>query len=253
MRTRKISLILVFLLSLTMFIGCSEYVPNQYSGGYVMEQNSKPTNRVTKEEKDNTAYTIYTATYPTEIVTTAEPLTTTYVEETTNCTIVETEPVVVQTEEVVYEPEVEYQPDAPIQIDTIPNDSIVIHNNAIPLAYGKANQAMVDAYDVVQDTELIPDTNNTILFGHSNGSFSVLDSVGVGETIILNNYGDIKYYEVQRSELAILNQDGTDAQFFTDGIEAIRYEYDYPALVLVTCANGYAWNYRWIVIAKEIV
>ena len=75
----------------------------------------------------------------------------------------------------------------------------------------------------------------------------------MGETIILNNYGDIKYYEVQRSELAILNQDGTDAQFFTDGIEAIRYEYDYPALVLVTCANGYAWNYRWIIIAKEIV
>ena len=252
MLKRKVSFIPISLCLLPILYGCNN-TTYQYSKNYTVQHDTLHTDVTTNTLKKDVDHTVYSATNLTEIVTTTKPVTTTYVTETTNVTVVETEPIVTQTEEIVYETEVEYEQNNQTQMDTIPDDSLVIHDNAIPLVYGYVTQDMVDAYDVVQDTGLITGSDNTILLGHSNRSFIVLDSVEVGETIILNNYGDTKYYEVQRSELAILNQEGTDVQFLSDGIIAIRHDYGYPALVLVTCANGYAWNYRWIVIAKEIV
>lgn len=132
------------------------------------------------------------------------------------------------------------------------SDYIVIKGNTIPIAYGAATQDMVDTYDVVQDTGLIEDTNNTFLFGHNDLSFSILDTVNCGETITVNNYGVTKNYQVERSELAILTDDETDIIMFSDGNNVVYRDYGFPALVLITCARGYDWNYRWVIVAREM-
>lgn len=132
------------------------------------------------------------------------------------------------------------------------SDYIVIKGNSIPIAYGVATQDMVDTYDVVQDTGLIEDTNNTFLFGHNDWSFSILDTVNCGETITINNYGVTKNYQVERSELAILTDDETDIIMFSDGNNVVYRDYGFPALVLITCARGYDWNYRWVIVAREM-
>lgn len=132
------------------------------------------------------------------------------------------------------------------------SDYIVIKGQTIPISYGKATQGMVDANEVVQDTGLIEGTNNTFLFGHNDRSFSILDTVNCGETITINNYGVTKNYQVERSELAILTDDETDIVMFNDGGNVVYRDYGFPALVLITCAGGYGWNYRWIIIAKEM-
>ena len=121
-----------------------------------------------------------------------------------------------------------------------------------PYPIGENNQDMVNTYDVVQDTGLIENTNNTILFGHNNRSFSILEEVNCGEIITLNNFGVEKSYQVEKSELGILSDDETDILTINDGNFVIYQDYVFHALILITCANNYNWNYRWIIVAREL-
>lgn len=259
MLRRKVGIIAISCFFLQMITGCTNEM-SACGGGTYQTYNNVPKVITTDLQRKSMDYTPHFADSTTAEVSTTAIQTT--AEETT--TVVETQPEVIQTEpyvevtessdnnyvenQYVEEPYIEEQTEL-----YIPDDSIVIRGNIIPIVYGKADQYTVDTYDVVQDTGLIKGTNNTILFGHNTGSFSILNSLYVGDTIVLDNYGEAKTYVVQRSELAICNEDQTDANFLSDGIGSIYNDYGYPALVLVTCATGYAWNYRWVVIAEEAV
>lgn len=134
----------------------------------------------------------------------------------------------------------------------IKSDYIELNKKRIPLAYGEANQQMVDKYDVVQDTGLIENTSNIFMFGHNNRSFGMLDLVNVGDVIKLDNNGVTNKFQVERNELGILTPSETDIAFLSDGENVVYKDYGYKALVLITCATGYARNYRRVVIAKEM-
>lgn len=290
MRTRKIYLILVSLLSLTVLFGCSNDASDKYSCGYLMEQNNDETNvTMTKKEEDNVNHTINnTEITTTRQSTTQKNVTTTKVEvsanvitnktvnvqdnsatETvtnaaTNAEISEAtneateNPVTaevitnaptftaVTTAEPIVEPTTEAEPN-------IPNDSLVIKENVIKLAYGDPTQDMIDKNDAVYDTGYISNIYNTVIFGHAYKGFNILDSVAVGEKFAMNNDGEIKYYEVQKSGRALCNEYHSDMTYVGETEPILYTDFGYPGLILVTCDKQDEVNYRWIIVAKEIV
>ena len=111
---------------------------------------------------------------------------------------------------------------------------------------------MVDKYDVVEDTGFTKNTSNIFIFGHNTRSFGMLDLVNVGDVIKLDNNGTTCKFEVERNEIGILTPKETDIEFLSDGENVVLKDYGYKTLILITCAKGYEWNYRRVVIAKEM-
>lgn len=134
----------------------------------------------------------------------------------------------------------------------IKSDYIEFNEKRIPLAYGDATQQMVDKYDVVEDTGFTKNTSNIFIFGHNTRSFGMLDLVNVGDVIKLDNNGTTCKFEVERNEIGILTPKETDIEFLSDGENVVLKDYGYKTLILITCAKGYEWNYRRVVIAKEM-
>lgn len=229
MRTRKFNLIFVSLIFMLLLFGCSNKSA-EYSGGYSMQNNNENINITTNYESknfvdhttttENSAMTVSTTTQ-TDITTTVA------ISTTVSATTVN-------------------------NID-IPKDSLLIKDNAILLTYGLPDQDMVDNSEAVYDTGKHSNEYNTVIFGHAYKSFTILDSVEVGETIVMNYHGFVKSYEVTRSERATINHDETEIKFISDGKEVVGTDYGYHGLVLVTCDKEDDENYRWIVVAREIV
>lgn len=215
-------------------------------------QKTEETKKVKKAEKVETSTTaenekIQTTSLSATTVSTTSEETSIITDELTTDTTILTEEMITENEcELIYETQEE------INNNYVDSDFIIIKGNVIPIAYGVATQDMVNTYDVVQDTGLIENTNNTILFGHNNRSFSILEEVNCGEIITLNNFGVEKSYQVEKSELGILSDDETDIVTINDGNFVIYQDYGFHALILITCANNYNWNYRWIIVAREL-
>lgn len=229
MRTRKFNLIFVSLLFMMLLVGCSNTSAG-YSGGYSMQNNNENINiTTTLEAKNIVNHTTTTETSAITVSTTTQTdiTTTVAISTTVSATTVNT-------------------------ID-IPKDSLLIKENTILLTYGLPDQDMVDNSEAVYDTGLHSNEYNTVIFGHAYKSFTILDSVEVGETIVMNYHGFTKSYEVTRSERATISQDQTEICFISDGKEVVETDYGYHGLVLVTCDKEDEENYRWIVVAKELV
>lgn len=195
-------------------------------------------------EKTQTVTTIKLMT--TETITTTETHMTTAVEteiysEETNYS---EETLYVETNDETLEEFTEQIPN-----DVYYDDAIIIKDESIPITYGPATQENVDTYDVVQDTEYFSSSNETVLFGHVNKSFEILDSVCVGERIVLRNHGYEKGYIVERSELATLSPNGKNILFLTDNEKILYKDFDNETIILVTCTKDYVWERRWVVIA----
>ena len=188
------------------------------------DYSSKTTTETTAET--TTVVETTTETTTTTMVTT---LITEVIEETTNITEV--------TEELYVEPEIEIY------------DGLIIGDHVIDVVRAKADQQNVDAYDVVQDNDFLSGVNKTYLFGHNNRSFRILDTVNVGDRITLVNEGNYRDYVVQRSELGTIDDLNEDIILFSDNSIIVKREYDVDTIILITCATGYARNYRWVVIA----
>ena len=289
MRTRKFNLILVSLFFLSMLVGCTNDAA-QYSGGY-LQSNTVRTDITSEKQENNVNYSINTE--PTQENTSAMKSTTnqtgittnvetskdavtkvisdettiavnTEINEVTDSTTyvasnVETEESIVTevmtnvptnpdipTTQPVPEPTTQPKPN-------VPNDSLVIKDVVINLAYGDSTQDMVDNNDAVYDTGYISNKFNTAIFGHSFKGFSILDSMVVGEKFAMNNNGEVKYFEVQKSGLAVLNEYHSDATYEGE-TEGIFYtDFGYHGLILITCDKQDPDEHRWIVIAKEII
>ena len=138
-------------------------------------------------------------------------------------------------------------------------DCLYIRDSVIHLTFANLCQQAVDDYDVIYptgvvcyegtDDEYIDEAvyPNTALFGHSYKSFSILNSLCVGETFDLYT-NEHKIYEIQRSEEAYVNDANTKIFFYSDNTDVLFSEYDYEALILVTCSD----NGRWVILAKPI-
>ena len=136
---------------------------------------------------------------------------------------------------------------------TIPNDSLVIKEVVIKLAYGDAsNQANIDNNDAVYDTASISNDLNDLIFGHKEYSFNILDSMQVGEKFAMNNHGKLKYYQVQKTGRAILNENHSDATYIGETEQLYYHDFGYHGLILVTCDKQDAENHRWVIVAKEV-
>lgn len=224
MRTRKLYLILVFLFFTAMLlVGCSNAA--EYGGGY-LQQNVEQTNVIAAVKTNNEVNHSITATTttPKAIITT---------ETTTNVEI---------STEVITETVEEY----------IPDDTLVIRDKYITLSYGENRQELLDASDVLYDIDPITTEQNTFLIGHNFKSFSILDSLTVGEQFTMNNHGVITHYEIQKSGRARLNDSRTDATYVGEDEEFLYKDFGYHGFILMTCDKQDEENYRWIVVAKQI-
>lgn len=212
----------------------------QSSSTYVEEPTSSETTTSQLTTMRTTTMTI-TSTIATTTTTTA----TTTAEETT-AVFVEDQPVE-EIDEIIENPE-------PIEFnyEEIWN-GIIIHNHVIQTVLCPAFQANVDAYDVIQDIDYLSTEHNISLFGHNTGSFSILESVSVNDTLILVNDGIPSYYEVRRSELGQVNSEDTDifSCWYGDSIFLADTGFE-ETLRLITCSSDHDLSYRWVVIAEKI-
>ncbi len=131
-------------------------------------------------------------------------------------------------------------------------DAIIINGNVMDIFYGVASQENVDEHDIVQDTGYFTDYSSTFLFGHNYGSFSCLESVNIGDLIILVNNGVEKKYVVTRSEKAIVSNNGFDIQSCSDGMRMVYNDFEYENIRLFTCLEESPDTYRWVVIGQSI-
>ena len=139
-------------------------------------------------------------------------------------------------------------------------DTLIIKDKIIYLTYADATQENIDNYDVVYATGYMVDLGDgnitisdnaypyTMIFGHDYKSFSILPYLSVGELFYINVHGQNTPYEVQRSEQAYDNTCGSNVYFYSDDSDILFTDYEYDALILITCFN----NNRWVVVAKPI-
>lgn len=230
MRTRKFNLIFVSFIFMLLLFGCSNK-SDGYSGGYSIQNKNEnvdiTTNNELKKIENHTTTATNSSAMTVSTTTQTDITTTVAISTTVSATTVN-------------------------NID-IPNDSLLIKENTIFLTYGIPNQDLVDNSEAVYDTGEHSNEYNTVIFGHAYKSFTILDSVEVGETIFMNYHGFTKSYEVTRSERATISQNETEIRFVSDNEEVVKTNYGYHGLVLVTCDKQDDVNYRWIVVAKEIV
>ena len=282
---RKIKLILSSLFFLTFLVGCSNDVA--YSGGCSQTDTIDTTILSTEKQKNNADYSSTTeitqentleehiaksngvvtnvqnhntenANDITHVPTTVESA---VKGEVQNCTInieLSTEESVVTEAPTTVNPTTESVLEPETQTETqnepnIPNDSLVIRSSIIKLAYGDASlQALIDNSDAVYDTGYISNEYNTMIFGHSDKKFEILDAMEVGEIFYMNYHGEVRLYEVQKSGLADLDEYHNDATFVGENEELLYTDFGYHSLFLITCDKQDPVNRRWIVIAKEI-
>lgn len=128
-------------------------------------------------------------------------------------------------------------------------DAIIIKDKCIELNYGPVDQNLVDLCDVVEDDGNFSTETTKFFFGHVTKSFKILKDVNVGEVIRIRNSGDEVSYKVQRSELAEVVRDGYDIKLCADETYLIDNNFTEETIVLVTCTEDHAKNFRWIVIA----
>lgn len=285
MRTRKFTLILFFLFFLSMLVGCTNdaayhsgiYLqPNTIQKETAPEKKNKDVNYSinTKQTQENVAMqksttnsnesaindensgivttkvisdvtTIAGNTETNEVIDVTSYLDT---EEKTVTEVIVDEPVdpVVPATQPVEELTIQQQ-------QNVPNDSIVIKDVVINLAYGEPSQEMVDNNDAVYDTGYITNIYNTLIFGYSYNGFSILDSMVVGEKFAMNNQGETKYFEVQKSGLAVLDERRKNVTYVGETEKIFYTNFGYHGLILFTCDKQEPQNHRWIVIAKEII
>ena len=148
------------------------------------------------------------------------------------------------------EPEPETEPySAEVQF---PDDCLVVLDKVIPIYIGKASQANVDKFDVVQDNASFSTEENIICFGHNTRSFSCLHDVLVGDIITLINNGVMRKYQVFLSNEGKLNLDETDI-FDENGNSLVYDRFGFEStLRLITCLKKELYYDRWVVIASEI-
>lgn len=141
-------------------------------------------------------------------------------------------------------------------------DALLIRDRVIPLTFAEMRQSIIDNCEVLYPTGYVFNVNtdheyieepknvypNTILFGHNYKSFSILNSLTVGETFDIDVHGQRTTYEIQRSEDAYLNDAWTKVYFYSDDLDILNTDYGYDALILFTCSN----RGRWIIVAKPI-
>ena len=289
MRTRKLNLILVCLFFLSMLFGCTDDTA-QYSGGY-LQSEAVQTNVTSEKQKNDVNYSINTEQIQentsmrkstinpvgitTNVETNKDTVTNMISDEPTIAINAETNEVTdsttnvtsrVETEELIVTDvitNVPTNPSAPVTQPVtdpttqpkpnVPNDSLVIKEVVINLAYGESTQDMIDNNDAVYDTGYISNKYNPTIFGHSFKGFDILDSMVVGEKFAMNNYGEIKYFEVQKSGLAVLNEYHSDATYVGENEGILYTDFGYHGLILITCDKQEPNDHRWIVIAKEII
>lgn len=245
MLKRKFFLVLVLMFSILFLFGCSQTLDNGYSGGYPTQEEGEYNKKLI--ENDFTETDTSTSSLATTGCITTVKTSTSSTSTTSTVTSVQT----VATTEATTTIVTDIPAEPPVTEMIIPEDTLVIKEVIIPLTYGIPTQEMVDNSDVVCDNGEISGIN-TFIMGHSYKSFEILDSVTEGEIFAINNQGELKYYEVQRSERAYLNEEDTDVYFCCDNSEILYNNYGYPAVILITCDKQDPYQYRWIVIAKEV-
>lgn len=263
MCTRRLYLMFVVLFSSVMLFGCSNATVES-SNGY-LQQSITNTITTAVEKTNGVNHTIVTevtrtnVTNPTENTTNVEISTDKVTETTENC-----ETAVITDEQVEVVPTVpeetsertEYT-NSELAIEyqnrIISDDTLVIKDCVIPLTYGcAAMQDILDNCEVLYDVDFISNENNTFLIGHNYKSFSILDSLHVGDQFAMNNHGVVTYYEIQKSGRALLNETKSDVTYVGEDEEIISNNYGYHGLILFTCDKQDEAHYRWVIVAKEI-
>ena len=128
---------------------------------------------------------------------------------------------------------------------------IFFAGRVIPFVRCKPTQGNVNAYDIVEDTNVFSTKYNKFFFGHNTRSFKYLYDVNVGNEIFLKEGRKICKYVVFRAEYAELNTDASDAFSCEDGISLVETCFGTETIRLFTCAKGYPSYYRWIIIAEK--
>lgn len=132
-------------------------------------------------------------------------------------------------------------------------NGIIINNQVIETVICPSYQENIDAYDVVQDVDYLSKENDIVLIGHNYRSFAIIETIAVGDTVILVNYGVPYYYEVHRSELSYLNYDRTDIFSCEQGDSLFQGDFGFEnTLRLITCSSDNRPGYQWIVVAERI-
>ena len=276
MRTQKKIILTLLFLSLTILVGCNNDVTS--SGGDVQNiiqteittektnyttniEKKKNTSEIKNMEKVTTVKIHKVETVKTDVTTTTATITlqTAVTGKVSNCTtnfaqtieksmvteaITNVPTTVSLTNELILEPTTKLEPNVPM-------DSLVIKEVEIKLTFGDAaEQEMIDKNDAVYDEAKISNYFNTIILGHKEKGFNILDSMIVGEKFSMNYHGKIKHFEVQQSGLAELSEDGINLIY--DGEELFDKDFGYHGLILVTCDKQDEVKHRWIVVGKEI-
>lgn len=212
-------------------------------------------NNAIQEPIQPTTY-VYTSTYST---TTNAP-TTSIVASTATPTVVTLPTMTATDAPMPITSDVEYISEAPTELEVY--DALLIRSRVIPLTFADVRQSVIDNNDVVYPTGYVinddteyeyvapPETvyPNTVLFGHNYRSFSILHTLAAGETFTIDVHGQRTVYEIQRSEEAYINAEYTDLYFYSDNLNMLYEQFDYHALIMVTCYN----SGRWVVVAKPI-
>lgn len=236
----------------------SDCTSSQTKTTYVMTEESNAKMRQGEDTKETSTVT------STDITNVQEP---NVIDDTTDVTLeqnivtaIECTEDVQQTEEIAENPmpptiQTDYPYTVPLPQSTTEvvqntENGVIIQGECIPLVRLPATQKNVDAYDVVQDTELFVRENETILFGHDFHSFFILKYVQVGEIITLINDGQQVNYKVTSNKIGTLNDSNNDIILLDTNEPVIDRSYDEPTLILITCAQGINKVNRRVVVAK---
>ena len=125
----------------------------------------------------------------------------------------------------------------------------------VPIIYG-SEQELVDKYDIcLYEYTWRPfyfGNQPTMLFSHNYKSFSILPNAENGDKVFIRTtYGAEYLYQVSSKQIVVPYDDYTFVNPDT-GKEVMESRSTHGVLQLVTCANGYNTEQRWLVKAELI-
>jgi len=139
-----------------------------------------------------------------------------------------------------------------IDYSNCPYNCLIINGNPIEVVIDEPNQDNVNCYDVVQDSWWFSNSRDIFFFGHSYGSFSILNSINLDDTITLINYGIPHEYVVFRSDLGYVTDDNLDIISNDDGQYLVSTSYNYETIRLITCASALGSGWRYVITAYKV-
>ena len=275
MKNAKSILILLYVITLTLLSACSIANGQEVSDVQETTTHTEVTTSQTTSAEPSTAE-------PTTVKITTEPTT----EEPTELTTEEQSvPLVKEPKEIITDDSVSNSDDVPAVNTNIihktmdvsllpmfkigdvydtslkPGDVIAYFTYErfgiyeVPIIYGD-EQELVDKYDIcLYEYTWRPyyfGNQPTVLFSHNYKSFSILPNAENGDKVFIRTtYGAEYLYQVSSKQIVVPYDDYTFVNPDT-GQEVMESRSTHGVLQLVTCANGYNTDHRWLVKAELI-